>query len=58
MPEECSSPHQGNPDQQTSAAAVQQSWLDAAPEPSPQAMLQQGVSDAKRLASGATVLLR
>jgi len=58
MPEECSSPHQGNPDQRTPAAAVRQSWSDAAPAPSPQAMRQQGVNDAKRLASGATVLLR
>jgi len=28
------SPHQGNPDQQTPAAVVRQSWPDAAPAPS------------------------
>jgi len=42
------SPHQGNPDQRTPAAVVRQSWLDAAPAPSPQATRQQGVNDAER----------
>jgi len=42
------SPHQGNPSRQTPAAVVRQSWSDAAPAPSPQAMRQQGVNDAER----------
>jgi len=44
------SPHQGNPNRQTPAAVVQQSWLDAAPAPSPQAMRQRGVNDGRRSA--------
>jgi len=48
------SPHPGNPDQQTPAAAVQQNWLVAAPAPNPQAMRQQGVNDAERADCTAT----
>jgi len=54
MPEAYTSPHPGNPDQQTPAAVVQQNWLDAAPAPIPQAIAPPGVNGAERAGCMAT----